>query len=183
MHRRWTAATGLWFHRAVEGDVRTRRVAHLARALAVGHVCVAVAAIIMVAVLLYAGTRPNAGFEGLYALFAVVLAIPTALFAVAAVRGVHLTFREPPEGVVGSAVLGATEGALGVAFAAGVAVSGAPASSPLILPAVILLVLGVTTVWLTVLRARHPSNCRARLTPPRGQPRRSASASSRRGKR
>lgn len=120
--------------------------------MAVGHVCVAVAAIVMVAVLGYAGTRPNAGFEGLFALFGVVLAIPTALFAVAALHCVRLSFREPPEGVTGSAVLGATEGALGVAFAAGVAVSGAPGSSPLILPAAILLVLGLTTAWLAVFR-------------------------------
>ena len=44
---------------------------------------------------------------------------------------------------------------LGGAFAAAVSVSGAPMSSPLILPAVILLMLGLTTVGLTVFRARQ----------------------------
>ncbi len=147
--------SGMWFHQRVEGGVRTRRVVHVVRALAVGHLFVSATAIIMVVVALITGTRPEAELEGLYFLFGLVLAIPTAAFTGAAVRCVRLSFREPPEGLAWSAVLGATEAALGVAFGDGVAVSGAPLSSPLILPAVILLVLGLMTMWLTVVRARR----------------------------
>ena len=127
----------------------------MVRALALGHLFVSAAAVIMVVVMVVAGTRPEAELEGLYLLFGLVLAIPTAAFTFAAVRCVWLNFREPPEALGWSAVLGATEAALGGAFAAAVAVSGAPMSSPLILPAVILLMLGLTTVGLTVFRARQ----------------------------
>lgn len=122
------------------------------RVLGVGHVGVSVAAIVMVVVLVVAGTRPNAGFEGIYAAFGLVLAIPTAVFTGTAVQCARLSFREP-QGVGRSAVLGATEGVLGLALAAGVAVSGAPGRSPLILPAVILLALALMTAWLSVRRS------------------------------
>lgn len=119
------------------------------------HVCVSVAAITMVVVMVCARTRPNAELEGLFLMFGLVLAIPTAAFTFAAVRTVRSSFKEPPEGSGCAAALGATEAALGLAFVAGVAVSGAPGNSPLIRPAVILLVLGLTSVGLAVVRARQ----------------------------
>lgn len=123
------------------------------RVLAVGHLCASAAAIVMVVVMVVAGTRTNAGFVGIYAAFGLVLAVPTAAFTALAVQCARLSFREPPQGVSRSAALGATEGALGVALAVGVAVSGAPGRSPLILPAVILLALASMTVWLVVRRS------------------------------
>ena len=153
----------MWFDRTVAGGIRTRRVVHVVRTLAVGHLFVSAAAISFVVVMVVAGTRPEAELEGLYLLFGLVLAIPTAIFTGVAVRCVRLSFRGPPEGFASSAALGATEAALGVALAAGVVVSGAPMSSPLILPAVILLVLASMTGWLTVFRARQTHRSAAGL--------------------
>ncbi len=51
-------------------------------ALAVGHLLIAAAAMAMVVVMLYAGTRPNAELEGILVLIGLVLAIPTAVFTV-----------------------------------------------------------------------------------------------------
>lgn len=127
----------------------------MARTLAIGHLCVAVAAIVMVVVMVVAGTRPEAELEGLYLLGGVVLALPTAAFTGAAVRCARSSFGDA-EGAWWSAVVGVTEVASGAAFAAGVAVSGTPARSPCLLPALVLLTLGLATVGRTVASAHRP---------------------------
>ncbi len=125
----------------------------MVRALAVAHLVVSAAAIIMVALMLFAGSQPNAELEGLFLVAGLVLAIPTAAFTAAAMHCARLCFRDPPEGLTWSALLGGTEAVLGVAFVGGIALSSAPTSSPLVVPTVILLVLGPMTVWMTRVKA------------------------------
>ncbi len=147
----------------------------MARVLAVGHLLVSAAAFVVVVVWWRTGTRPNAELEGLFALFAVALAVPATGFAFAALYCARLAFRRQPIGSRWSLLLGSVEAALGAGFAVAVASSvadhhetsvalgqvttllddivEAPAR-PLALPAVPLLILGSTTLWVSIRRQR-----------------------------
>ncbi len=123
------------------------------------------------------GTRPNAELEGLFALFAVALAVPATGFAFAALHCARLVFRRQPIGSHWSFLLGSVETALGAGFAVAVAASVADqhrnsmalgqvttplddivdsTAQQLVLPAVLLLILGSTTLGVNI--RRHQSS-------------------------
>lgn len=141
-----------------------------------GHLLVSVAALVVVIAWWRAGTRPNAELEGLFALFAVALAIPVAGFTLAAAHCVRLAFGPHPTESGWSLLLGLVEAAVGFAFTVVVvtsvvnfhetSVSLGQVTSPwndivaaparfLVLPAVLLLILGVTTLCTRLLEAAH----------------------------
>ncbi|MEO6999204.1 MAG: hypothetical protein ABI112_14070 [Terracoccus sp.] len=147
----------------------------MARVLAVGHLLVSAAAFVVVVAWWRTGMRPDAELEGLFALFAVAIAVPATGFAFAALHCARLVFRRQPIRSRWSLLLGSVETALGAGFAVAVARSVADhhatsvalgqlttplddivdaAAQPLVLPAVLLLILGSTTLWVSIRRAR-----------------------------
>ena len=73
--------------------LRGSRRGRVARVLAVGHLLVSAAAFVVVVAWWRTGTRPNAELKGLFALFAVALAVPATGFAFAALHCARLAFR------------------------------------------------------------------------------------------
>lgn len=119
------------------------------------HLVVAVAALAVVLVLIYTGTRPNAELGAGFAVAGGLLAFPAVAFAGAAVACAGLRSKCPRRSMVLSLVLGWVElaTALLLAWAAGVAVASygefAPWRSPVAIPALLVGTIGTAVVILT----------------------------------
>ncbi|EWT05249.1 hypothetical protein N864_05935 [Intrasporangium chromatireducens Q5-1] len=112
--------------------------------IALAHLVVAAAAVGVVLVLLYAGTRPNAELEGGYAVVGGMLVLPVLTFAAAAVACAVARSKAPRRSLRLSIALACVElvTAILLAWAAWVAVASygefAPWRSPVVVPALLL---------------------------------------------
>ncbi|GAA2020296.1 hypothetical protein GCM10009740_05840 [Terrabacter terrae] len=129
------------------------------RVISLGHVMVGGAALVLSGAMMIMGRAPNAGLGGVFLGLGLLLALAAVLFTYVAV----LVLRRAPEGRGGllSLTLSVVELVAGAAMAAamGVAVQGygafEPWRSPLLLPTVLLVALGLAGLSLEVVSRRH----------------------------
>lgn len=140
----------------MEIELRSRGSARTA--VLIGHLLVGVAALVFAVVLIVAGRSPNAELEGAFLGLGLALALVAAVFAGTAVRALQRT--QDGRGGALSLVLSIVELVVGAATSAGlvVAVQGygvfEPWRSPLLVPSVLLVALGLAGLGLGMLDHR-----------------------------
>ncbi|GAB3060314.1 hypothetical protein GCM10027053_23140 [Intrasporangium mesophilum] len=144
--------------------------------LAVAHLVIAGAGLVVVLVLVYAGTRPTAELGGVYAVIGGALALPVLAFAAAAVACAATRSSSPRRSSRLSVALGCAElvTALLLAWAAWVAVASygefAPWRSPVLAPALLLGAAGTAAVVQARRALRHLRGTpTGRLVPKQGR--------------
>ena len=127
--------------------------------VSLGHVLVGGAALVFSGVMVFGGREPDAGLGGVFVGLGLLLALAAALFTYVAVLGLRRT--HDGRGGPVSLALSVVELVAGAAMAAamGVAVQGygafEPWRSPLLLPTVLLVALGLAGLSLEVVSRRH----------------------------